>query len=394
MEKRFRSGNPSEDRYGCCTALRAGERVFISGLTGEAGGRVEAQFRGIMEAVERALRRFDAALADAVRTRVFYTRPQDRGALCAAHGEVFRAVRPAASLTEVHFLPGGAGVMVEVEAVRGSGKSRKVLDLDTPEAKEMGCAGAVRVGEEVWVAGVTAVGADGAVVAPGDAASQGREVVSRILSLIEGCGARAEDVVSTRTYTPVAYVSTDTGRQRLPLMHPGHPTAAGITVQGVGGRDAGILIEAEAVAGAQEGRRNVNTGRSYEEEHHYSRSVRVRDGRGRRSGESSGAVVYVSGTTSVQVGEAVACPFDAYGQTLATLRWVRWGVEQQGLSFRDVVRTRSYVVGEENVEGVARGLRETMGEFGPVATVVGVPALGRPSILVEIEATAVRGAEG
>ncbi|OGG51059.1 MAG: hypothetical protein A3F84_19070 [Candidatus Handelsmanbacteria bacterium RIFCSPLOWO2_12_FULL_64_10] len=136
------------------------------------------------------------------------------------------------------------------------------------------------------------------------------------------------------------------------------------------------------MAGAKEGRRNVNTGRSYEEEHHYSRAVRMGD------------VVYVSGTTSVQVGEAVACPFDAYGQTLATLRWIRWAVEQQGLSFRDVVRTRSYVVGEENVEAVARGLRETLGEFGPAATVVGVPALGRPSILVEIEATAVEGAGG
>ena len=382
MKNRFQSGNPSEDRYGCCTALRVGERVFASGLTAEAGERAEAQFRRVAEAVEGALRSFGEGLADVVRTRVFYTRPQDRGPLCAAHGEVFRAVRPAASLTEVRFLPGEASVMVEVEAVRGSARGRRALDLDTPEAKEMGCAGAVQVGGEVWVAEVTAVGADGAVIAPGDAASQGREVVNRIFSLLEGCGVRAEDVVSTRTYTPVAYVSTDTGRQRLPLMHPGHPTAAGITVQGVEGRDAGILIEAEAVAGAKEGRRNVNTGRSYEEEHHYSRAVRMGD------------VVYVSGTTSVQVGEAVACPFDAYGQTLATLRWIRWAVEQQGLSFRDVVRTRSYVVGEENVEAVARGLRETLGEFGPAATVVGVPALGRPSILVEIEATAVEGAGG
>jgi enamine deaminase RidA (YjgF/YER057c/UK114 family) len=165
-------------------------------------------------------------------------------------------------------------------------------------------------------------------------------------------------------------------------MHPGHPTAAGITVQGVGGREAGILIEAEAVVGAKAKRRNTNTGRSYEEEHHYSRSVRVGD------------VVTVSGTTSVQVGEAVGCPFDAYGQTLATLKWIRWGVEQQGLSFQDVARTRSYVVGEENVEAVARGLREGLGEVGPVATVVGVPALGRPSILVEIEAMAVQGAGG
>lgn len=380
MKNRLQLGNPYEECYGCCTALQTGERVFVSGLTAESGERAEVQFQRVVERVEKALRSCGGSLSDAVRTRVFCTRPQDRSLLCAAHGEVFRALRPAASLTEVHFLPGGAGVLVEVEAIRGSGKVRKVVDLDTPEAKEMGCAGAVRVGDEIWVAGVTAAQPDGTVVAPGDAVGQGREVVNRILSLLERCGAGAEDVVSTRTYTPVAYVSMDTARQRLQLMHPGHPTAAGITVQGVGGREAGILIEAEAVVGAKERRRNVNTGRSYEEEHHYSRAVRVGD------------VVYVSGTTSVQVGEAVGSPFDAYGQTLQTLKWIRWGVEQQGLPFRDLVRTRSYVVGEENVAPVARGLRETLGEIGPAATVVGVPALGRPSILVEIEATAVRGA--
>ena len=131
--------------------------------------------------------------------------------------------------------------------------------------------------------------------------------------------------------------------------------------------------------GAGELRQNRNTGRPYEEEHHYSRSVRV------------GEVVYVSGTTSVQLSEEVGAPFDAYGQTIGTLEWIRWGVERQGLSLADLVRTRSYVVGEENLEPVARGLREVLGAVGPVATVVGVPALGRPSILVEIEATAVAG---
>ncbi|MSS70161.1 MAG: hypothetical protein EXS64_01585 [Candidatus Latescibacteria bacterium] len=382
MGAHLRLGRLDEDRTGCCTALQAGERIFVSGLTAEPGGRSEVQFQRVVARVEKALGGCGGALSDVVRTRVFYTRPQDRSLLCAAHGEVFRAIRPAASLTEVPFLPGGANVLVEAEAVRGSAKGRKALDLDTPEAQEMGCAGAVRVGDDIWVAGITAVGPDGAVIAPGDAVGQAREVVGRIVSLLKGVGARPEDVVGTRAFTPVAYVTADTWRTRLPLMHPGHPTAADITVGAVGAREAGILIEAEAVVGAKEGRKNVNTGRPFEEEHHYSRAVRTGD------------VVTVAGTTSVQVEESVACPFDAYGQTLATLKWIRWGVEQQGLSFQDVVRTRSYVVGEENVEAVVRGLRETLGETGPAATVVGVPALGRPSILVEIEATAVRGAGG
>ncbi len=382
MKNRWLAGRAEETSLGAATALGVGDRVFLSGLTVEPEGPVEEQFREVVGLVEEALGQFKASLADVVRTRVFYTRPQDRAPLVAAHGRAFRRAQPAASLTEVHFLPAGAQVMLEVEAIRGSSSRRRVVTLDTPEAQAAACAGLVQVGDELWLAGVTALQPDGKVNSPGDVSGQSRYVVSRMLAMLEQCGATAADVVSTRHYTPVAYVGLGSHHDRIALMHPGHPTSAGITVQGVGSRDVAILIEAEAVVGASRERRNVNTGRTYEEEHHYCRAVRV----------GEGDVVYVAGTTSVQLGEVVGSPFDAYGQTIQTLEWIRFGIEKLGLPFSDVVRTRSYVVGQENLEPVARALRETLGRYQPAATVVGVPALGRPSILVEIEATAVRNA--
>ena len=75
---------------------------------------------------------------------------------------------------------------------------------------------------------------------------------------------------------------------------------------------------------------------------------------------------------------------------LQPLDWVRWGIENQGFLFSDIVGTRAYVVGQENVAPVSRGLKEIIGEIHPTSTVVGVPALGRPNTLVEIEAVAVR----
>lgn len=382
MGTHLRMGEPEEQRYGRATALQAGERVFVSGLTAGAGGEVREQFCRVMELAGEALGRLQTSLAEVVRTRVFHTRPQDRPALGAAHGEFFRAIRPAVTLAQVHFLPGGAAVLVELEAVRGCATLRKAQLLDAPEIELMGGAGLVQVGDELWLAGITASQPDGAN--PGDLEKQSRQVVARMLSLLEGYGGRAGDVVSTRTYTPVAYLPSSTGPQRLPtrLMHPGHPTAADITVQEIASRDLGLLIEAEAVLGAAEKRRNLNTGRAYEEERHYSRAVRV------------GEVVYVSGCTSVQLDEEVAAPFDAYGQTLETLKTIRWSIEGLEFPFADLARIRGYVVGEENLERVARALRETLEAIGPAATIVGVPALGRPSILVEIEATAVRGADG
>jgi enamine deaminase RidA (YjgF/YER057c/UK114 family) len=320
-----------------------------------------------------------ASLADLVRTRVFYVEPNDYAPLGAAHGAAFGAIRPAMSLTQVHFLPGGARVLLEAEGVHGAAASRKAYAFDLPNALEWGYSGVVQVGDETWVAGVTALQPGGRVASPGDVPAQTRAIVSRITGVLHACGARPADIVATRHYTAVAYASVSTSGERRPLMHSHHPTSAGITVQGVGPREAGILIEVEAVRGAAERRTNRTTGRPYEEEHHYSRSVRLGD------------VVYVSGTTSVQLDELVGSPFDAYGQAIQTLDWIRWGIEQQGLTFDSLIGTRSYVVGQENVEPVARALRETLGHAQPAATVVGVPALGRPSILVEIEATAVQG---
>lgn len=249
-----------------------------------------------------------------------------------------------------------------------------------PNAADWGYSGAVCAGADIWVSGVTAKEPDGVIHNPGDVSAQSRRVSNKIVAMIGSAGCGAADIVSTRHYTTVAYVDVNTADERLRIMHPHHPTSAGITVQGTGDRRVAEMIEVEAVAGAGESRVNVNSGRPYEEDHHYCRSVRVGD------------VVYVSGTTSVRLDEEVGSPFDAYGQTIETLAWMRWGIEQQGLSFADTARTRTYVVGQENLGPVSQGLNEMLGDIRPAATVVGVPALGRPSILVEIEATAVRGA--
>jgi enamine deaminase RidA (YjgF/YER057c/UK114 family) len=370
-------GAEGEDQ-GWATALRVGERVLISGLVAQGPGSGAEQFGRALEKAGEALAGVGASLAEVVRTRVFHTRSQDRAAVAGAHGEVFRAIRPASTLTQVHFLPRGGGVLVELEAVVGSAAARKTLSPLTPEGALMGGAGLVQVGDELWLAGITAEGPDGSVASPGEMDGQSREVEDRLLELLATCGCGPEDVVSTRDYVPVSYVPFSTGPQRLPLrlMHPGHPTAADISVSGLGRPELGLLIEAEAVVGAARTRRNANTGRPYEEERHYSRSVRV------------GGRVYVSGCTAVQLDEEVASPFDAHGQTAATLKTIRWGVEAQGLAFGDLARLRGYVVGEENLEPVARALRETLESSAVAVTLVGVPALGRPSILVEIEALA------
>ena len=103
-----------------------GDACFVSGTT-DAGpdgesrhpGDAAAQARAAFAIAERALDEAGFSLADVVRTRMYVTDPADADAVVAVHGELFRDIRPAATLVVVaRLIRESLLVEVEVDARR------------------------------------------------------------------------------------------------------------------------------------------------------------------------------------------------------------------------------------------------------------------------------------
>ncbi|MDP7702717.1 RidA family protein [Mycobacterium sp. TY815] len=115
-------------------------------------------------------------------------------------------------------------------------------------------------------------------------------------------------------------------------------------------------------------RQNVSSDSAFESAVGYSRAVRV------------GPMVAVAGTTGH--GDGLAA------QTRDALRRIETALGQAGATLADVIRTRIYVTDISRWREVGDVHAEVFGEIRPVATMVEVPALIAPELLVEIEADA------
>lgn len=104
--ERVSSGSPFEARIGFCRALRVGSRVLVSGTApiwsdGSCDPDAGVQATRCFEIILEALRQLGASAADVVRTRMYIVNAGDAGAVGGAHGAVFGAVRPAATMVVV-----------------------------------------------------------------------------------------------------------------------------------------------------------------------------------------------------------------------------------------------------------------------------------------------------
>jgi len=115
------SGSPFERIYGYSRALRCGDEVHISGTTGYDYAKmampedVAEQTRNIYATLAQAMKEAGGELADIVRLCTFVTDAAYCEPVLKVQGEVFAAIRPAATIVVVSALL-KPELKVEIEA--------------------------------------------------------------------------------------------------------------------------------------------------------------------------------------------------------------------------------------------------------------------------------------
>jgi enamine deaminase RidA (YjgF/YER057c/UK114 family) len=238
---------------------------------------------------------------------------------------------------------------------------------------------ALRVGTSVLQSGTTAIDRQGTVHGEGNVARQVDAIMTIARHSMGKVGGKLDDVVRSRIYVTDIAVGDDAARAVARHLRTARPAATMVQVSGLARPQQLVEIELDAIDGAGTAARRVSSGGPLEDVYAYSRALRLGDR------------VFISGSTALRAGGIVGAG-DMYHQTRATMETILQALADLGGAPGDLVYTKTFLTDLTAGADHTRAFVEALGDVRPASTLLGVPALVRPELLVEIEAEAVVGA--
>jgi enamine deaminase RidA (YjgF/YER057c/UK114 family) len=121
---------------------------------------------------------------------------------------------------------------------------------------------------------------------------------------------------------------------------------------------------------------NISSGRPWETQAGYSRAVRV------------GGLFETSLTSPSAADGSIQFPGDVYRQTARSLEIIGESLQEAGLGFADVIRTRIYMRDTARWAEAGKAHAEVFADILPALSFIGVSGFFDPLIDVEVEVVA------